>query len=121
MSKRYDKLGIKQIIQKHWMDHVVKMMLAGISEKEIRAELKMYLATEKPFNGEIPDTHRFIIQILAAWFASEKELTSFSEHVLAFIQHENPKAWLSYHWAVLSAFYPFWCNVAKQTGRLFNL
>jgi len=39
MNKRHDKLGIKQTIQKHWMDHVIKMLLAGLSEKEIRAEL----------------------------------------------------------------------------------
>ncbi len=51
MSKRHDKLGIKQTIQKHWMDHVVKMMLAGLKEKEIRAELDEFLATQKQSGG----------------------------------------------------------------------
>jgi hypothetical protein len=121
MSKRHDKLGIKQIIQKHWMDHVVKMMLAGLSEKEIRAELTTYLTVEKPFTGKTPDTHRFVIQILASWFAPDKELISFRDRALELIRHTNTKCWLPYHWAVLSASYPFWFNVAKQTGRLFNL
>lgn len=121
MNTRHDKLGIKQNIQIHWMDHVVKMMLAGLSEKEIRSELSDYLAVEKPFKGTTPDTHRFIIQILASWFAPDKELISFRDHALGLIRDANTKNWLPYHWAVLSASYPFWFNVAKQTGRLFNL
>ena len=47
MSERFQKLGIKQTIQRHWMDHTVQMMLAGMSEKNIRAELDDYLSTQK--------------------------------------------------------------------------
>jgi len=119
--KRHDKLGIKQTIQKQWMDSVVKMMLAGLSEREIRDELNSYLAAEKPFKGTKPDTHRFIIQILASWFAPEKELILFRDHALELIRNKNPQHWLSYHWAVISASYPFWFNVAKQIGRLLKL
>ncbi len=121
MIKRHEKLGIKQTIQKQWMDYAVKMMLAGLSEKEIRAELKGYLAIEKPYNGSAPQTHQFVIHFLASWFAPDKELTPFRDHALELIRHENPQNWLPYHWAVISASYPFWFNVAKQTGRLFNL
>ena len=121
MSKRHDKLGIKQTIQKHWMDHVVKMMLADLTEKDIRAELDEFLAKEKPYTGSVPKTHSFTKTILASWFAPDKDLIPFRDHALALIRNENPRSWLPYHWAVISASYPFWFNVAKQTGRLFNL
>jgi hypothetical protein len=124
MSKRHDKLGIKQTIQKHWMDHVVKMMLAGLNEKEIRAELDEFLATQKQSGGtgeRGKKTYGMAISILASWFAPDKELIPFRDHALGLIRHENPRNWLPYHWAVISASYPFWFNVAKQTGRLFNL
>lgn len=121
MSKRHDKLGIKQTIQKHWMDHVVKMMLAGLKEKEIRAELDEFLLIEKPHQGNTPKTHAFVKSILSVWFAPDKDLIPFRDHAIALIRHENPRNWLPYHWAVISASYPFWFNVAKQTGRLFNL
>ena len=121
MNRRHDKLGIKQTIQKHWMDYVVQMMLAGLSEKEIRAELDEFLAKEKPYSGQVPKTHSFAKSILASWFAPVKELIPFRDHALELIRHENIKNWLPYHWAVISASYPFWFNVAKQTGRLFNL
>ena len=29
MSKRHEKLGIKQTIQKEWMDRTLRMVLAG--------------------------------------------------------------------------------------------
>lgn len=124
MSKRHDKLGIKQTIQKHWMDHVVKMMLAGLKEKEIRAELDEFLATQKQSGGtgeRGKKTYGMAISILASWFAPDKDLIPFRDHALTLIRNENPRNWLPYHWAVISASYPFWFNVAKQTGRLFNL
>lgn len=124
MSKRHDKLGIKQTIQKHWMDHVVKMMLAGLKEKEIRAELDEFLATQKQSGGtgeRGKKTYGMAISILASWFAPDKDLIPFRDHALELIRNENHRNWLPYHWAVISASYPFWFNVAKQTGRLFNL
>ncbi len=124
MSKRHDKLGIKQTIQKHWMDHVIKMMLAGLSEKEIRAELDEFLANQKQSGGigeRGKKTYGMAISILASWFSPEKELIPFRDHALELIRNENPQKWITYHWAVISASYPFWFNVAKQVGRLFNL
>ena len=124
MNMRRDKLGIKQTIQKHWMDLVVKMMLAGFKENEIRAELDKYLATQKQSGGtgeRGKKTYGMAISILASWFAPDKELIPFRDHALALIRHESHRNWLPYHWAVISASYPFWFNVAKQTGRLFNL
>ncbi|HPM00737.1 MAG: hypothetical protein KA886_03595 [Candidatus Cloacimonetes bacterium] len=124
MTQRHDKLGIKQTIQKHWMDHVVKMMLAGMNEKEIRAELDAFLATQKQSGGigeRGKKTYGIAISILTSWFAPDKELIPFRDYALSLIRHENPLNWLPYHWAIISASYPFWFNVAKQTGRLFNL
>jgi len=51
MRNRHDKLGIKQTIQKRWMDHVVQMMLAGMTEREIRNELDAFLSTQKQSGG----------------------------------------------------------------------
>ncbi len=121
MSKRYDRLGIKQTIQKHWMDYVVKMMLAGLSKKEIRAELDEFLAREKPYTGNTPKTHSFIKSMLSSWYSPDKDLIDFRDHSFELIRHEPPQNWIPYHWAVISASYPFWFNVAMQVGRLLNL
>ncbi len=124
MIKRHDKIGIKQTIRKRWMDYVVEMMLAGLSEIEIRAGLDEFLATQKQSGGigeRGKTAYIMAISILTSWFSPEKELIPFRDHALELIRDENPQKWLPYHWAVISASYPFWFNAARQIGRLFNL
>lgn len=124
MSNRHKKLGIKQTIQIHWMDYVVKMMLAGLNEREIRTELDEFLSTQKQSGGtgeRGKKTYGMAIGILASWFAPDKDLVPFRNRALSLIEKEDPKNWFPYHWAVISASYPFWYHVAKQTGRLFKL
>ena len=48
---RHEKLGIKQIIQIEWMDRVVQMLLAGMSESEIRKDLDQYLTDQGTKGG----------------------------------------------------------------------
>jgi hypothetical protein len=51
MSKRHEKIGIKQVIRLEWMDHVLNMLLAGMEPESIRADLKSYLADKKQSGG----------------------------------------------------------------------
>jgi hypothetical protein len=124
MDKKYLKLGIKQTIQKHWMDRVVQMVLAGMSEKEIRADLDNYLSTQKQSGGigeRGSQAYVMAISVLAVWFAPANDLHFLRDDLLKFARQTSSEQWLPLHWAIVSASYPFWFNTAKQTGRLFNL
>ncbi|MCO6428561.1 MAG: hypothetical protein J5I83_10955 [Nitrosomonas communis] len=124
MDKRHKKLGIKQTIQKHWMDRTVQMMLAGMSEREIRAELDEFLKTQKQSGGisqRGEKTYGMAIGILASWFAPDSDLVPFRNDVLTLARSLPTEQWLPLHWIIISASYPFWFNVARQVGRLFNL
>ena len=124
MSKRHEKLGIKQTIQKEWMDRTLRMVLAGMTEKEIREDLDQYLSTQKQSGGigeRGQKTYGMAIGILASWFAPEKELVLFREEALNISRNMYEENWLALHWSLISASYPFWFTVAKQVGRLFNL
>lgn len=123
-NKRHQKLGIKQTIQKVWMDKTVQMMLAGFSEKEIRHELDEYLLTQKQSGGigeRGEKTYGMAISLLASWFAPEKELIPFRDDALQLAREAQKSSWVPLHWAIISASYPFWFSVARQIGRLFNL
>jgi len=122
--KRHDKLGIKQTIQKHWMDRAVQMMLAGMSETDIRAELAEYLRTQKQSGGTGErglKTYTMAIGILASWFSPPPELKDFVGRALVKAKQGNQKHLLPLHWAVISSSYPFWFSVARQAGRLLAL
>ena len=124
MKDRFQKLGIKQTIQRHWMDHTVQMMLAGMSEQEIRGELDNYLSTQKQSGGigeRGQKTYSMATAILASWFSPEPRLLPFRDDILRIAGTLPPTKWLPLHWAVISASYPFWFHVSEQVGRLLNL
>lgn len=123
-NKRYEKLGIKQTIQIDWMDRVVQMLLAGMTESEIREDLNEFLSTQKQSGGigeRGKKTYSIAIGILSSWFPRDKELKKFCKKALDLAKSLQSPEWLPLHWAVISASYPFWFNVAKQVGRILNL
>ena len=122
--KRHEKLGIKQTIQKHWMDRVLQMMLAGMGEKDIRTDLLEYLRTQKQSGGEAErglKTYTMAIGILASWFSPPRELQEYVDRSFRLANNTAQKDLLPLHWSVIVASYPFWFNVARQAGRLLAL
>lgn len=125
MSARHEKIGIKQLIRLEWMDTALDLLLAGMPADAIRAELKAYLADKKPEGGtgnRGANAYIMTVSILMqTWIEPEDILIAMRDsavqHVRSLPLHER----LPYHWAMMSAAYPFWFHVAMQTGRLLNL
>jgi len=124
MHNRYEKIGMKHVIRLEWMDRVVSMLLGGLSEADIRQDLDEYLSTQKQSGGfgeRGKQAYPKAISILSCWYSPNKELISFRDDALDLARRLSKDSWLPLHWAVISASYPFWFNVAKQVGRLLNL
>jgi hypothetical protein len=106
------------------MDRTLRLLLAGLSPDEIRSDLDAYLATQKQSGGvgkRGEQACKKAIGILASWFSPSKELSPFRDAALSLARTLPEKMWLPLHWAVISAAYPFWFQVARQVGRLLNL
>ncbi len=125
MNSRYDKIGIKHVIRLEWMDKTLDMMLAGMSTKEIRDELNIYLADKKQSGGTGERGEqaykKAVTNLIQTWCIPDKEIKPFRDTVLAHAKNISTKERKPLHWAMISAAYPFWAGVAKQTGRLLNL
>ena len=124
MSKRHEAIGIKQTIRLEWMQKTTNLLLAGLDAKSIRQELHGFLADRKG-NGEEGErslqTRAFVVSnLMKIWVSPEPELIPFRDALLTFLR-ENPSLSLAVHWGMISAVYPFWFNVARQTGRLLAL
>jgi len=122
MSKRHDKIGIKQGLRKEWLDQTLNLKLSGLSNKEIRNELILYMS-DKLDNGSIgirgKQTTQMAVSMLSKiWINPDNELLNFRNRLLEIAAIDN---YLQCHWAMLSAAYPFWYKVAQQAGRLLNL
>ena len=123
MGKRHEAIGIKQAIRVEWMQKAANLLLAGLDTKTIRQELHEFLAERKGngSEGERSDqTRTFVVNnLMKIWVSPDPELL-FSRDASAFLR-EHPSMALAVHWGMISAVYPFWVNVARQTGRLLAL
>lgn len=124
MSKRHEAIGIKQAIRSEWMQKTADLLLAGHDAKTIRQELHEFLA-DKNDNGPYADrsegSRNFLVNnLMRVWVIPDSELLSFRDASLAFLE-KHPSMVMPVHWAMISAVYPFWFNVARQTGRLLAL
>ncbi|MBS3975054.1 MAG: hypothetical protein KGZ89_09355 [Actinobacteria bacterium] len=124
MGKRHEAIGIKQAIRFEWIQKAPNLLLAGLDAKTIRQELNEFLADRKGngSEGERSDqTRTFVVNnLMKIWVSPDPELIPFRDASLAFLR-ENPSMALVVHWGMISAVYPFWFNVARQTGRLLAL
>ena len=124
MGKRHEAIGIKQAIRFEWMQKTADLLLAGLNAQTIRQELHEFLANRKGngSEGERSDqTRAFVVNnLMKIWVSPDPELIPFRDASLVFLR-ENPSMALAIHWGMIAAVYPFWFNIARQTGRLLAL
>ena len=124
MGKRHETIGIKQAIRFEWMQKAANLLLAGLDAKTIRQELHEFLADRKVSNPEYEQsvqTRTFVVNnLMKIWVSPDPELIPFRDASLEFLRR-NPSKVIAIHWGLIAATYPFWFNVARQTGRLLAL
>jgi hypothetical protein len=124
MAKRHEAIGLKQAIRYEWAKKTADLLLAGLDEETIRQELHDYLSRRKGDGSEgdrSEESRRFsVTNLMRIWVSPDAELVVLRDAALAFLR-EKPALALPVHWSMICAVYPFWFNVARQTGRLLNL
>ena len=123
--KRYSTIGIKQIVRIEWMEKTSNLLLSGLSNDEIRQELKIYLI-DKMGNGSTgersEEASRFSVNILMnTWIVPDKCLVDFRDSGIDLLKILPKEDRVAVHWGMICATYPFWYNVANQIGILLNL
>lgn len=123
-GNRHEAIGIKQVIRFEWMQKAANLLLAGLDAKTIRQELHEFLADRKGNGSEgarSDGTRTFAVNnLMKVWVSPDPELIPLRDAALTLLR-ENPSMALAIAWGMISAVYPFWFNVARQTGRLLAL
>lgn len=124
MGKRHEIIGIKQAIRLEWLQKTANLVLSGMEGKLLRRELHEYLYDRKGngSEGQRGETSRtqVVNMLMNIWAIPDPDLVRFRDDALRFTV-EYPTLGLAVQWAMISAAYPFWFNVAQQVGRLLNL
>lgn len=123
MATRHEIIGIKQAIRVEWMEKTVNLILAGLEANAIRQELHAFFVGIQETDGSdrSKNTRTFVVNnLMRIWVDPERELIAFRDASLDLLRKGSRNA-IPIHWAMISAAYPFWFNVARQTGRLLTL
>ena len=116
---RFEKLGIRQVVKRRWMDQTLRCVLNGKDEDAIRKELTVMLAGDETKHGERgSEQYSKNIALLAAWFAPKDGLDAFVAQLVDVARAGGPDQWGALHWAVLAGSYPFFYSVTTVIGRL---
>jgi hypothetical protein len=105
------------------MEKTVNLILAGLEANAIRQELHEFFAGSQETEGSkrSKNTRTFLVNnLMRVWVDPERELVAFRDAAIDLLRKSSSNA-LPIHWAMISAAYPFWFNVARQTGRLLSL
>ena len=125
MIETCQQIGIKQVIRLEWMTKTVDFLLAGLDEKSIRRELHEFLAERKGSGLQEGRGHasrtQVVNMLMKTWVTPPARLLGHRDDALKIAGELCAKNRIYLHWAVISAAYPFWFNVAKQCGRLLKL
>ena len=117
------KLGFKKDIRIEWMNHSLYLTLQGLSEREIRKELDVYLTSQLTESGNpfSKGSINLIKPLLAIWFKENPVSKDFRNALIDEAASCDSSKWLPLHWALMVVEYPLWYHVADQFGRLFSL
>ena len=123
-KSRFDKVGIKQVIRLEWMDRCLSLLLSGMSANEIRKDLIEFLADKKQSGGtgeRGAEAAKMAVNMLSVWHNPVDDLRNFRDSLLKQSKRISQGQWITIHWSIMIANYPFWYNMATQVGRILNL
>ncbi len=106
------------------MDYAANLVLTKDSDiQAIKNELDDYL-TDRLSGGITSDRgsrQKLVTILLNIWLKHPDERRDFCQDAYKLLKTTHRTDWIVIYWGMTSTAYPFWADVAKNVGRLFNL
>ena len=117
------QVGIDRVVKLSWIDVAASLSQGGMAPSAVKKALQTELAgsfrsTRTDVRGSIDKTITILMKI---WVAPRSELSELQQQGLQILSGLPRRNTCVVHWGMLSAAYPFWFDVAIQTGRLLKL
>ncbi len=116
-------VGFSQRIRLSWLEHTVRLLLAGVPEEQIGLSLQDRLKDCLSIGGTAKRGNRekAITILTKIWVSPRGDLVPLRNDGLALLARLPAERHLAIHWGMTMAAYPFWYMVAESTGRLLRL
>ncbi len=117
------QIGLDRLVRLEWLEKTSSLVLAGNDRSTIKSRLQeelkeVFRSNNICVRGSIDKTITILIKI---WVDVPDEVESLRDEGLQFLKNMPRSVRLAVHWGMVTAVYPFWSNVATQTGRLLKL
>lgn len=117
------QIGFSQRVRLEWFEQTANLVLAGNDKTGINDSLQDILKDKVSIGGEADRGNRekIITILLKVWVSVPSHLDSLRTRGLELLKRFSQEKHLPVHWGMVMAAYPFWADVAVQTGRLLKL
>jgi hypothetical protein len=123
MTRQTDQIGFSQRVRLEWFEQTVNLILAGNDKAAVMNALQDLLQNKVSVGGQAERGNRekIITILLRTWLTVPRGLESWRDEGLELLSCAPRCDHVAFHWGMIMAVYPFWGEVAIQTGRLLRL
>lgn len=118
---RKHMIGIDRPVRLEWLDAAAAQLVSGASERDTREHLWKLL--EGVVAGDTPQSARgkTMTVISRVWITVPESSRSLRARALERIEDASPDERIATHWALMSAAYPFFVDLATILGKMLRL
>mgnify|MGYP003585565128 FL=1 len=115
------KIGFDRRLELDWLDATAGRLAAGATPQQTRTAV--YRLLEGVLSGDTSHSARgkTLTVLSAIWLNIPGAIEPLRGEVLARFNEVTPDERLALHWTMILAAYPFFLDVAAQTGKLLSL
>jgi len=123
INSRYQQIGLDRRIHLDWLELTANLVLAGNHKSDVKIQLQDKLKDQLPSKGNVVRGIRSktITVLMKVWINVPKGLEDLRDTGLDLLRTLPKDNHIAVHWGMIMAVYPFWSEVAAQTGRLLSL
>lgn len=123
MTQKVRRVGFSQRVLLEWFELTADLVHAGNDHAKLKHALQDLLKEKVSVGSQVTRCSRDkIISILSkTWLSVPNHLISFRDYGLILLKNTPESEHIAIHWGMITAVYPFWSDVANQTGRLLRL
>ena len=115
------KIGFDRKLDRDWLDATAGRLASGATPQQTRTAV--YRLLEGVLSGDASNSARgkTLTVLSAIWLNVPAAIEPLRVEVLARFNEVTPDERLALHWTMMLAAYPFFLDVAAQTGKLLSL
>lgn len=115
------KIGFDRKLDRDWLDATAGRLASGATPQQTRTAV--YRLLEGVLSGDASNSARgkTLTVLSAIWLNVPAAIEPLRGEVLARFNEVTPDERLALHWTMMLAAYPFFLDVAAQTGKLLSL